>query len=61
MADRTVRWNRIVLPSLGIFVGLTGAILGLSRGATIALIIGACALLLGTEWLLLRAKESSDR
>ena len=32
MADRPVRWIRILLPLLGVAIGIGGAALGLSKG-----------------------------
>lgn len=57
MADRIVFWNRFIMPALGVGAGLGGAMSGLSKGLTVSVIIGACAVLLGGEFLLLKAKE----
>lgn len=57
MADRIVFLNRILMPLLGVGAGLGCAISGLSKGLTVVLIIGACIILLGGEYMLLKAKE----
>ena len=60
MADRPVRWIRILLPLLGVAIGIGGAALGLSKGLVVWLILAACALTLVSEYLWLRAKEHAD-
>lgn len=60
MAERVVKWNRFLLPLLGLAGGLGGAMGGLSKGLTVWLIIGACTVLLAGEYVLLRSKGDAD-
>lgn len=60
VADRVVWWNKILLPIFGLAAGIGGAASGLSKAVTIWLILGGCALVLGCEYLWLRARGGDD-